>query len=47
MYDSISIKNHKDLVLNKLSLIALDLVHLYESDGEDYLIVDLVERKLT
>ena len=46
MYDSISTKKHKDSVLNKLSLIAPDLVHLYENDAEDYLIVDLVEEKI-
>ncbi|WP_313238394.1 helix-turn-helix transcriptional regulator [Sporosarcina ureae] len=46
MYDSISMKKHKDSVLNKLSLIAPDLVHLYENDAEDYLVVDLVEEKI-
>lgn len=46
MFDSISTKRHKDRVLNKLSLIAPDLVHLYEKDAEDYLVVDLVEEKI-
>lgn len=46
MYDSISTKKHKDNVLNKLSLIAPDLVHLYENDAEDYLVVDLVEENI-
>lgn len=46
MYDSISTKKHKDSVLKKLSLISPDLIHLYENDAENYLVVDLVEEKI-
>lgn len=46
MFDSLSTKKHKDRVLNKLSLIAPDLVHLYENDADDYFVVDLVEEKI-
>jgi len=46
MYDSISTKKHKDSVLKKLSLISPDLIHLYENDADNYLVVDLVEEKI-
>lgn len=46
MYDSISTKKHKDDVLKKLALISPDLIHLMESDAEDYFVVDLVEEKI-
>ena len=46
IFDSLSIKKHKSRVLNKLSLIAPDLVHLYENDADDYFVVDLVDEKI-
>ncbi|PIC89098.1 hypothetical protein CSV71_11145 [Sporosarcina sp. P21c] len=46
MYDSISTKKHKDRVMKKLALISPELVHLFESDADDYLVVDLVEEKI-
>lgn len=46
MYDSISTKKHKDSVMKKLALISPELIHLYESDADDYLVVDLVKEKI-
>lgn len=46
MYDSISTKKHKDSVMKKLALISPELVHLFERDADDYLVVDLVKEKI-
>lgn len=46
MYDSISSKKQKDSVMKKLTLISPELIHLFESDAEDYFVVDLVKEKI-
>ena len=46
MYDSISTRKQKDSVMKKLTLISPELIHLFESDAKDYLVVDLVKEKI-
>lgn len=46
IYDSLTKNNQKDQILNKLSLIAPDFVHLLTTDANEYFVVDLVEAEI-
>lgn len=46
MYDSISSNQNKDRVMKKLALISPALVHLLESDANEYFVVDFAGEKI-
>lgn len=46
MYDAFAAVPHKEQVLQKLALIAPDLIRLYERDANEYFIVDILPEKI-